>query len=55
MNQMADSLLGEAIMELFRKLNDESMTIVQITHSENNASYGKRIIQLPHGWIREGE
>ena len=42
---------GEEIMELFRKLNGEGMTIVQVTHSEKNASYGKRIIQLRDGWI----
>src|SRR5260370_8870429 len=41
---------GEEIMELFRKLNDEGMTIIQVTHSEKNASYGKRIIQLRDGW-----
>jgi ABC-type lipoprotein export system ATPase subunit len=46
---------GEEIMELFRKLNDEGMTIVQVTHSEKNASYGKRIIQLRDGWIVKGE
>jgi putative ABC transport system ATP-binding protein len=38
-------------MELFRKLNDEGMTIIQVTHSEKNASYGKRIIQLRDGWV----
>jgi putative ABC transport system ATP-binding protein len=42
---------GEEIMELFRKLNDEGMTIVLVTHSEKNASYGKRVIQLRDGWI----
>src|SRR5436309_14698500 len=42
---------GEEIMELFRELNDEGMTIVQVTHSEKNASYGKRIVQLRDGWI----
>jgi putative ABC transport system ATP-binding protein len=42
---------GEEIMELFRKLNDEGVTIVQVTHSEKNASYGKRIIQLRDGWV----
>jgi putative ABC transport system ATP-binding protein len=44
---------GEEIMELFRKLNDQGMTIVQVTHSEKNASYGNRIIQLRDGWIVE--
>ena len=42
---------GEEIIELFRKLNDEDTTIVQVTHSEKNASYGKRVIQLRDGWI----
>src|SRR6266576_2863162 len=42
---------GEQIMELFRRLNEEGVTIVQVTHSEKNASYGKRIIQLRDGWI----
>src|SRR6266480_3950429 len=46
---------GEEIMELFRKLNDEGMTIIQVTHSEKNASYGKRVIQLRDGWIAKGE
>jgi ABC-type lipoprotein export system ATPase subunit len=42
---------GEEIMELFRKLNEEGMTIVQVTHSDKNASFGKRVIQLRDGWI----
>jgi len=42
---------GEEIMELFCKLNEQGMTIVQVTHSEKNASYGKRVIQLRDGWI----
>jgi putative ABC transport system ATP-binding protein len=42
---------GEEIMELFKKLNDEGMTIIQVTHSEKNASYGNRIIQLRDGWV----
>ncbi|PYK49934.1 MAG: phosphonate ABC transporter ATP-binding protein [Verrucomicrobia bacterium] len=46
---------GEEIMELFRKLNNEGMTIVQVTHSERNASYGKRVVQLRDGWIVKGE
>jgi putative ABC transport system ATP-binding protein len=44
---------GEEIMELFTKLNREGTTIVQVTHSEKNASYGNRIIQLRDGWIVE--
>jgi ABC-type lipoprotein export system ATPase subunit len=39
------------IMELFKKLNDEGTTIVQVTHSELNAQYGHRTIQLADGWI----
>jgi len=42
---------GEEIMNLFKKLNAEGTTIVQVTHSEKNASYGNRIIQLRDGWI----
>lgn len=39
------------IMELFKKLNDEGTTIIQVTHSELNAQYGNRIINLADGWI----
>ena len=42
---------GEEIMELFRKLNAEGMTIVQVTHSEKNAGYGNRTVQLRDGWV----
>src|SRR5437868_818303 len=42
---------GEEIMNLFKKLNAEGMTIVQVTHSEKNATYGNRIIQLRDGWV----
>lgn len=42
---------GEEIMELFRQLNQEGITIVQVTHSEKNAEYGSRIIRLSDGWI----
>jgi putative ABC transport system ATP-binding protein len=42
---------GEEIMHLFKKLNSEGTTIVQVTHSEKNAAYGDRIIQLRDGWI----
>jgi putative ABC transport system ATP-binding protein len=44
---------GEEIMNLFKKLNGEGMTIVQVTHSERNAAYGNRIIQLRDGWVIE--
>jgi putative ABC transport system ATP-binding protein len=42
---------GEEVMELFTKLNREGTTIVQVTHSEKNASYGHRTIHLADGWI----
>lgn len=42
---------GEEIMELFTQLNKEGITIVQVTHSEKNAEYGNRIIQLSDGWL----
>ena len=42
---------GREIMELFRKLNAGGTTIVQVTHSEQNASYGNRIVRLRDGWL----
>ena len=45
---------GKEIMELFKKLNDEGTTIVQVTHSEANAAYGHRVIQLADGWVVSG-
>ena len=42
---------GREIMELFKRLNEAGTTIVQVTHSETNASYGRRIIKLRDGWI----
>jgi ABC-type histidine transport system ATPase subunit len=42
---------GREIMELFKRLNDEGTTIVQVTHSEANAAYGHRIINLADGWV----
>ena len=42
---------GKEIMELFKKLNEEGVTIVQVTHSEANAAYGNRLVQLADGWI----
>jgi putative ABC transport system ATP-binding protein len=42
---------GEEIMNLFKKLNADGTTIVQVTHSEKNADYGHRVIQLRDGWI----
>jgi ABC-type lipoprotein export system ATPase subunit len=42
---------GREIMELFKKLNDEGTTIIQVTHSEANAAYGSRIVNLRDGWV----
>ncbi|SEG30855.1 ABC-type lipoprotein export system, ATPase component [Bryocella elongata] len=39
------------IMQLFRKLNEQGTTIVQVTHSETNAAFGTRTIELRDGWI----
>ena len=43
---------GKEIMELFKKLNEEGTTIVQVTHSELNASYGNKLINLFDGWLK---
>ena len=43
---------GRMIMELLKKLNEEGMTIIQVTHNEEFAKYGKRIIRLEDGIIR---
>ncbi len=45
------SAQGKEIMELFKQLNDQGTTIIQVTHSETNASYGDRVIELLNGWI----
>jgi ABC-type lipoprotein export system ATPase subunit len=42
---------GREIMEMFKKLNEEGVTIIQVTHSEVNAAYGNRIVRLEDGWI----
>ncbi|MNT01463.1 ABC transporter ATP-binding protein YtrE [compost metagenome] len=47
-----NSKQGEEIMDLFTRLNKEDgVTIVQVTHSEKNASYGSRIINLLDGKV----
>lgn len=51
-----NSKQGDEIMELFRKLNkEEGMTIIQVTHSEKNAAYGTRIINLLDGRIESSQ
>ena len=42
---------GKEIMEMFKRLNNEGSTIVQVTHSEANAAYGNRIVRLEDGWV----
>jgi putative ABC transport system ATP-binding protein len=44
---------GREIMELFKKLNQAGTTIVQVTHNENWAAYGRRIIRLKDGWMEK--
>src|SRR5689334_25008430 len=46
-----NSRQGEEIMNLFSELNKEGVSIIQVTHSEKNASYGSRIIHLLDGMI----
>jgi putative ABC transport system ATP-binding protein len=48
-----NSKQGEEIMDLFRQLNKEGVTIIQVTHSEKNAEYGSRIIHLLDGRIEK--
>src|SRR5512146_3235094 len=45
------SAQGKEIMELFTRLKKQGTTIIQVTHSETNAAYGNRIVQLKDGWI----
>jgi putative ABC transport system ATP-binding protein len=44
---------GREIMELFKKLNEQGTTIVQVTHNENWAACGRRIIRLKDGWMEK--
>ena len=48
------SAQGREIMQLFKDLNAAGTTIVQVTHSEENAKSGNRIINLKDGWVVEG-
>ena len=42
---------GKENMELFKKLNEGGTTIIQVTHSETNAAYGSRVVNLRDGWV----
>ena len=46
---------GKEIMDLFKELNKQGTTIIQVTHSELNASYGNRVINLLDGWMEKGD
>ena len=46
---------GTEVMELLKELNESGTTIIQVTHSERNAAYGRRIINLVDGWIVDKE
>lgn len=48
-----NSAEGKDIMDMFKELNDNGTTIIQVTHSELNASYGRRTISLLDGWIQK--
>ncbi len=45
------STQAKEIMEMFRELNRQGTTIVQVTHSDLNATYGTRTVQLADGWM----
>jgi len=46
---------GREIMEMFKKLNEAGTTIIMVTHSEANAAYSHRIIQIEDGWIQDSQ
>lgn len=48
-----NSKQGEEVMELFKQLNEEGTTIIQVTHSEKNASYGHNIVHLLDGQLQK--
>ena len=48
-----NSAQGEMIMDLFKKLNQDGVTIIQVTHSEKNAGYGSRTIHLLDGMVEK--
>lgn len=47
-----NSKQGEEIMDLFKQLNDDGVTIIQVTHSAKNAEYGKRIVNMLDGQLK---
>jgi ABC-type lipoprotein export system ATPase subunit len=49
------SAQAREVMELFTRLNREGTTVVQVTHAEENATYGSRIVELRDGWVVRDE
>lgn len=47
-----NSKQGEDIMSLFKQLNEDGVTIIQVTHSEKNAEYGRRTINMLDGQLK---
>ncbi|MCG8434834.1 MAG: ATP-binding cassette domain-containing protein, partial [Gammaproteobacteria bacterium] len=47
------STQGKVIMDLLKELNTDGTTIVQVTHNDDNAAYGERIVSLFDGWIND--
>ncbi|MGB3066127.1 ABC transporter ATP-binding protein [Sphingobacterium thalpophilum] len=47
-----NSKQGEEIMDLFKQLNEDGVTIIQVTHSEKNAEYGKKIVNMLDGQFK---
>ena len=43
---------GRMIMELLAELNRDGATIVQVTHSQENAGFGNRVVELQDGWLK---
>jgi putative ABC transport system ATP-binding protein len=46
---------GKQIMDIFQKLNEEGITIIQVTHSEENARRSKRVVKVVDGAIESDE
>ena len=44
---------AKEIMEVFKRLNEEGTTIIQVTHSDANAAYSNRVIKIVDGWITD--
>ena len=46
---------GQVIMDIFKRLNEQGMTIIQVTHSETNANYGRRVVRLIDGMVKSDQ